>query len=178
MRCLSIQTSRTRGFSLPELILVVLILSVMGALAAPMFGNTDSTRLNAAARLLAADIAFAQNESISHADDSRLLIFDADANSYTIAAASDPDTPIVNPVGGKPYRVIFGQGRAAQLAGVSIGTLAMDGDSGSTDDRFQFGIYGQTDQATDPTITLTAQDMSIVVTVNASTGETTISSLY
>lgn len=166
-----------RAFTLVELLIVVLIIGIVAGIAVPMLGQTDSTRLTAAAQLLAADLAFAQNESITHGDDPRLVVFDAAANTYHIAPTSTPDTPVTEPVTGQPFAVTFGQGRAAQLAGVTLSTLSMDGDSGSTNDRFAFGIYGQIDQATDATITLASGGMTILVTVNATTGETTIGSL-
>jgi len=159
------------------MLIVVLIIGVAAGLAVPMLGQTDATRLKAAAQLLAADLAFAQNESITHGDDPRIVVFDTATHTYHIAPTSTPDTPVTEPVSGSPFAVTFGSGRARQLEGVTIATLSMDGDTGSTDDRFQFGIYGQLDQASDATITLASGSMTILVTVNATTGDTTIGSL-
>jgi len=177
MPAIPISRHRRGGFSLVELILVVLVIGIVAGLAAPMFGQTSTTRLREAARLLAADLAFAQNESITHADDPRLVVFDTTNHQYHIAAASDPDTPITNPVTRHPFVTRFGEGRAAQLNGVTIQSLSMDGDTDATGDRVAFGIYGQTDQATDPTITLACDGAAITVTIHASTGEATIGNL-
>ncbi len=168
---------RRGGFSLIELILVVLVIGVIAGLAAPMAGQNNTTRLREAAKLLVADLAFAQNESITHGDDLRLLVFDTDDHSYYLAAASDPETPLINPVTRRPYVTRFGEGRAAQLQGVTIQALSMDGDSGATDDRVGYGIYGQIDQAADATITLASGGSTITITIQASTGETTIGTL-
>jgi len=168
---------RRGGFSLVELILVVLVIGIVAGLAAPMFGQNSTTRLRQAAKLLAADLAFAQNESITHGEDVRVVVFDTTDHQYHIATASDPDTPITHPVTRKPFVTRYGEGRAAQLAGITIEALSMDGDSGSTDDRVAFGIYGQTDQAADPTITLACDGSTVTVTIQASTGETTIGDL-
>jgi len=177
MPAISVPCAARGGFSLVELILVVLVIGIVAGLAAPMFGQNSTTRLREAAKLLTADLAFAQNESITHAEDARVVVFDTNNDQYHIATASDPDTPITNPVTRNPYRTRFGEGRAAQLAGVTIQSLSMDGDSGSTDDRVAFGIYGQTDQATDAAIMLACDGSTITVTLHASTGETTISDL-
>lgn len=152
--------------------MVVMILLIAGALAAPRLGNIHVTRLSEAAKLLAADLAYAQTESMAHADDPRLVIFDTAAHAYRIAPTSDPDTPITNPVGGLPYLTTLGQGRAKQLQGVTIQSYSLDGD-----DRIAFGIYGQIDQATDATVTLAAADKTITVTINAISGEATIGNI-
>lgn len=162
------------GFSLVEMMITVLVMAILAGMAVPMLGSTGPSRLRAAARLLAADLAYAQNESISHGDDLRMAVFDLDADSYRLVASSDPDTPLAHPVGGLPYAVTFGQGRAAAMDGVQITALSMDGDPGGTDDRMQFGLYGQLDQGADAVITLGIDAMRISVTVDASTGETTI----
>ncbi len=168
---------RNAGFSLVELILVVLIIAIIAGLAVPMFGTQSATVLREAAKMLAADIAFAQNESITHGHDPRMVIFDTTHHSYRIAPVSDPDATIEHPVSKQPFQVQFGHGRASHLAGVTIQSLSMNGDPQMTPDRFAFGIWGQTDQATHPTITLAADGMTITVTVHASTGQTTISDL-
>ncbi len=169
--------ARRAGFTLVELLITVLIIGIAAGLAVPMLGSTSTTKLREAGKLLAADLAFAQNESITHGSDLRTVVFDTDTASYHIGTVSDPDTPITNPIGGEPFRVTFGEGRAKQLAGVSIVGLSMNGDTGATADRFVFGLYGQIDQASDATITLGADGMTITLTVEASTGETTLSNL-
>ena len=159
-----------KGFTFIEVLIVVLILGIAAALVVPQMGQTAATKLIEAARLLAADLGEAQIESMAHGQDLRLVVFDPDHNAYQIAAASDPDTPITNPIGNLPYRVVFGSGRARPLDGVTLQSLSV-GD----DDQLGFGIYGQLDQATDATITLACEGKTITLTVQASTGEVTIS---
>ena len=149
--------------------IVVMILGIAAALVAPVLGDTAPTRLRGAAQLLAADLAYAQIESLSHGDDPRVVVFDTTANTYHIAATSDTTTPITNPIGGAPYRVDYGAGRAAHLADVTISAVSLDGDT-----QLGFGIYGQTDQTTDATITLAAGSSTMTLTVDPSTGEVTI----
>lgn len=149
--------------------IVVTILGIAAAIVVPTLGNTAPTRLRGAAQLLAADLAYAQIESLSHGDDPRVIVFDTAANTYHIAATSDTTIPITNPIGGVPYLVDYGAGRAAHLADVTISAVSLDGDS-----ELGFGIYGQTDQSTDATITLAAGTSSVTLTVDPSTGEVTI----
>lgn len=159
-----------RAFTFVELLIVILILGIAAGLVVPQMGQTASTKLVEAARLLAADLGEAQIESMSHGEDLRLVVFDPDNNAYQIAAASDPDTPITNPIGNTPYRVTFGSDRAGALTGVTIQNLSVGGD-----DKLGFGIYGQLDQTPDATITLACEGKTITLTVQASTGEVTIS---
>jgi Tfp pilus assembly protein FimT len=152
-----------------ETLIVVMIVAIVAAMAMPMFATTHTTRLRGAAQTLVADLAFAQIESISHSDDPRLVIFDTDAHSYRIVAASDPATPINNPVGNQPYQVVFGEGRAAMYQGVTIANLSID-----AGDRVQFGAYGELDQATPATITLACQGATLTISIDPILGEATI----
>lgn len=152
--------------------IVLVIIGIVAALAAPMFGQTHVTRLRSAAEVLVADLGFAQVESIAHSDSLRVVVFDQDNDSYRIATAADPATPITNPVGNLPYVTTFGAERASELDGVTIDGYSLDGD-----DQIQFGIYGQLDQTADATITLGLAGKSVTVTVNATNGEASIGSI-
>ena len=165
--------SGNRGFTLIEVLIVTLIIAIAAGLAVPMIGQTGSSKLRAAASLLEADLAFTQIESMAHADDTRVIVFDASQTKYHIAAASDTATPITNPVGNTPYTTVFGKDRATSIEGVTIESHSLDGDN-----ILGFGIYGQLDQTTDATITLLAGDKRIQLTVDANTGDVTISDIY
>ena len=160
------------GFTLVELLIVVLILSIASALVVPMFRDSQATQLRSAARLLAADLDAAKVESLSHADDPRVIAFDLDANTYHIAAVSTPETPIVNVFDKKAYQVQFGHGRARALPDVRL----VSADVGA-DDQLGFGIYGNLDQTEPAVITLGAGDGRVTLTLDPDTGETTISAL-
>jgi len=159
--------SGSRAVTLVELLIVVTLIAIMATLAMPMLSDTDATRLQAAARLLAADLAFAQVESITHANDTCLVTFDQASGSYTVARTSAPATPITNPATNQPYVTQFGSGLAAELSGVSIQSYSLDGDN-----ELAFRIYGQTDQSTPATITLEAGGETITVQIDPTTGET------
>jgi len=157
-----------------ELMLVVAVLGIIGALALPMFTGTDVTKLKAAARVLASDIDAARAESIAHGEDPRVLVLDDTHHAWHLAAASDPDTPIRHADTGRPYARTLGVGPLRQLDGVRIHAYDLDTDSQTNDHRLGFGLYGQTDQASDPTITLAAGNNTLTLTIHATTGEVTI----
>ena len=160
------------AFTFIEVLIVVLILGIVSALALSMFTQTDVTKLRSAANLLVADLDYARVESIAHGDNPRLIVFDQTNNSYRVATVADPDTPITNPVGNLPYAVTFGAGRAGELAGVTIQSHDLDGD-----DRIEFGIYGQLDQATAATITLAVTAKTLTISLDPTSGEISVSQI-
>ncbi len=162
-------TTSLRAFSLVELLTVIMVIAVASALAIPMISNGPANELRAAADLLEADLSFARMNSITDASNPHIVVFDSTNHRYHIALAATPTVPIANPVDNTPYTLTFGQGRSKAIPNVTIQAYSLDGD-----DRIQFGQYGQIDQTSDATITLSAKSKSITLTIKASTGETTI----
>eukprot|EP00752_Nemacystus_decipiens_P016719 g14957.t1 len=167
-----------RGVSLLEMMIVVAVLGIIGALAVPMFSATDATRLTSAASVLAADLDAARAESISHSEDPRYIVFDNDDRTWHLAADSDTATPINRPDSGMPYSRTLGTSDLQQLLGVTVDSYDLDTSSETNDNKLGFGIYGQTDQASDATITLASGDRRLTLTVNSTTGEVTIGQVY
>jgi len=149
--------------------MVIVVIAIAFGLTLPLMGDSKELRLQAAARLLAGDLEFTQNESITHGDDPRLIKFDTDNNQYWIAAASDVDTPITDPVRKEPLLVSFGTGRASGSSGVTIQSISLGGD-----DELRFNAYGAPDQAAAATVTLACGPATMTVQVAPGTGEVTI----
>lgn len=161
--------SGRRAFTVVELVIVMLIIGIAATLVLPQFGTTDTARLIMASRLLAADIEFAQSESIAHPDDRRVIKVDQSGNRYWIAKVSDVNTAIADPAGGGTMLVAFGSGRAHELTGVTIQGYALGGD-----DELRFDAYGQPDQTTTATITLAIAGGTMTVSVASGSGEVTV----
>ncbi len=162
--------------TLVEIMIVVVVMAIIAVLAAPMMGETDATRVAAAARLLMADLDYARMESVSHPDDLRAVKFDSTNESYSIVRSSsgppfncDSVTTVTNAIGNESYIVRFGSGRASELGGVGIDGYSLDGDA-----CLAFGSYGETDQSADATITLRSGTKSLIVRVKPTTGETSV----
>lgn len=160
------------GFTLVEMVVVLLVLMIAAAMTVPSFGQSDDARLRSAARLLAADLDYARIDSITHGEDPRLVVFDTDEHQYHIAAQSDPDTPLTNTTTRQNYLTRFGDGRAAALDRVEIEDHDLDGDN-----ELAFGIYGQLDQNDPATITLAAGQKKLTLTVDPINGEVAIGDL-
>ena len=155
-----------------EVLLVVAVLAIAAAMALPMMGDTNATRLRAAARMLVADLQVVQSESMAHADDPRVLVIDSGNKKYHVATEADVLTPIANPIGGGDYITVFGKSRAAMLDGVSFSSYSFDGDN-----KLGFGMHGQLDQTVSATIQLGAGGKSLTIAVDPVTGEASIGNI-
>lgn len=149
--------------------LVISILAIVTALAIPQAGARDISRLRSAGQILAADLDHARMDSIAHGDDPRIVVFDPTNHGYHVAAASDPTTPLTHPTQGGAHAMTFGQGLYHDVAGVTLGTLEVDGD-----DRLGFDAFGSLDQTDEASIELNVGSRSLELRIDPSTGEVTL----
>ncbi len=163
---------RPDGFTLVEMLTVVIVMAIAAALAIPMFSSTAITKLQGAASMLAADLSFAQVESLAHSEDPRVVVFDNPNDTYHLAAASDTTTPITHPLTKQPYLIDYDPAAAGSLTGVTISAYDLNGD-----DQLAFGTYGQLDQPTPATITLQCDTLTVTITTDPNTGESTIGAI-
>jgi prepilin-type N-terminal cleavage/methylation domain-containing protein len=160
------------GFTLIEVLVTLVCLAIAAAVVLPTVSDNSGDRLRGAAQMLAADLEYAQSESMSHGADPRLFIVDADKLGYRITTTSAPAVPITNKVGNDSYITRFGTGRASPLVNVKVGAYSLGGDN-----RLGFASLGQLDQATPATIQLLCGSRSITLTIDPTTGEVTIGTL-
>ncbi|MEL6328717.1 MAG: GspH/FimT family pseudopilin [Planctomycetota bacterium] len=83
------------GFTLVELLIVVVIIGAAAAMAIPTFVSIDALRTRSAAQAIAGDILFAQSEAVAF-QQQRAIVFDTTNNTYTLVAVDgttiDPAT--------------------------------------------------------------------------------------
>lgn len=100
------QARRGRAFSLLELVLVITIISSLGAIAMPRYVNSLSNyRADQAARRVAADLTLARSEAWT-AGQSRTVSFTQASATYQLTGVSGLDRPSSNYIvslGADPY---------------------------------------------------------------------------
>ena len=115
--------SRIRnGFTLVEILVVVVILGIAGAIVVPHIVQPGSLTIQGAARMVIGDILIAQNEAIArHA--TRKVIFDAADSSYRVTL---PDgQTIERPWSHRPFEMDFDED--GRFAGVEIEAVDFSG---------------------------------------------------
>lgn len=85
---MSILRRRARGYTLAELIIVIAVLGLAGALLVPNMINHDVMRAEAAVRQLISDINFAQSDALAH-QEYRRIYFYPDGSGYCIVRVSE-----------------------------------------------------------------------------------------
>jgi prepilin-type N-terminal cleavage/methylation domain-containing protein len=114
------------GFTLVEILMVVLIMGITSAMAIPYMVGRSDQKVASAAREMTADILFAQNEAIAQ-QTMYYVHFDTTNNKYSVLSAL-PSTIITHPVTKNPYTVVFGVNAGPTgLTDCSLNSVNFDG---------------------------------------------------
>lgn len=72
-----------RGYTLLEILIVVVLLGIAGAMVVPVMGNSNVMRVQGAIRQLVADITFAQADAVAF-QERRAIVFDVPNSTYRL----------------------------------------------------------------------------------------------
>ena len=151
-----------RGFTLIEILIVIVILAIAAMTAIPMMSSAASVQIRSAGNMIAADLEYAKSLAISRGQNFS-VVFDEGAESYSIVD-QDGNT-ISHPVKkGFDYVIDF---QDEGLGRVEIADADFDGAS-----QVQFDYLGSPDNG--GTVHLQAGDMSATVSVEPVTGYITV----
>lgn len=167
---------RNNGFTLIEIIMVVVILGIAAMIAVPMLSSAADMKVRAAANRLAADLDYAKGMAVTH-QKGYAVVFDPANESYDIRVEPYGTVNIIdNPVRpNTPYRVDFTTD--SNMSQVKIDTVAFNS---ATNHTIVFDYLGSP-FCGDPVsalnsgrITLQAGDFTIYVDIEPMTGYVTI----
>ena len=171
------------GFTLVEILAVVVILGIASAIIIPNMGTRDDMRAAAAARVVVADLIYAQNQAITTGK-WVYVKFDTANNKYTLlsTASSGGDVVLTNPVSQTSYVQQFGSS-ARGWEQVSISSAVFNGADATFRPMYTIAFdeigspyvfnyaNNQTNDLQDGGVVLTAGQFSTTVTVQPATGE-------
>ena len=87
-----LRSGNSTGFTLAEVIVVVIILGIAATVIIPMISDTSGMRVTSAARHISSTILFAQTSAISNQQHLQ-VVFDADAETYEVQNADGAVIP-------------------------------------------------------------------------------------
>jgi prepilin-type N-terminal cleavage/methylation domain-containing protein len=168
------------GFTLVEVLMVVLVVSVLAALALPTMNPSIHDRLQTAAQVVAADMAYGRSLAVTN-NDSYTFTFSVASNQYTLTYAGANPALVTLPSSPFYSAADTAKSQVTNLANLptvggpvqlcAVGTAASPATSTT---QITFGQYGQTSQAAETDIWLTDGTGSlqryIMVAVNPVTG--------
>jgi len=180
---------RRGAFTLVEILTVVVILGICAAIIIPSVSNRDDLRVAAAARLVMADLIFAQNKAIADQKPYYVRV-DLDNKRYSIHATAPTTTttitdaidhPLLPPTFNGKYVTAFGVARS-QTETISLGTANFGGTSCLKFDELGVpyaydaasAVSTQLTGLTVGTIGLTCGKFNLTVRVEPYTGELTV----
>lgn len=165
--------ARRGGFTLVEILVVVVILAIAAMMAIPMMSSASSVQLRSAANMIAADLEYAKSMAISTGQNFS-VVFDEAAESYSI---EDQNGSVVgHPVKkGFDYTIDFSSD--ARLSEVDILDADFDSTSTVTFDYLgsPYSGSGTGNPLNSGVIRLKADDFSRTITVEPVTGFVSIS---
>ena len=116
------------GFTLIELIMVIVILAILAAAVIPQAVGTAALQAQSAARMVLADLEYAQNQAIVTQVETTVT-FDVNGNSYVVSNASGV---LIHPITKQTYSVDFDTQNG--FGSVSVSSADFDGDVAVTFD--------------------------------------------
>ena len=148
-----------RGFTLIEIVIMVVIIAIAALTAIPMMSSAASMQIRSAANMITADIEYAKSMAISRGQDFS-VVFDKNTDSYRI---EDQDSNVIpHPVKkGFDYAIDFQND--SRLNKVDITNIDFN-----TTNRVQFNCLGSPDYG--GTISLDANGTTVTITVEPVTG--------
>jgi len=149
------------GFTLVELIVVMVIMAIAAAIIVANATGTDDVRAISAAKMVAMDMEYAQNVAVTH-QAPVTVAFNTGAGTYTLSNASGP---LIHPMSKAAYTIDFPA--MSGFSNVGIASANFAGGPSVTFDEF-----GSPDAPGG--VTVQAGPYTYLISVTAATGKITV----
>ena len=165
--------SKRTAFTLAEVLVVVVILGIAGAVIIPMISDSTDLQATSAARQIVSALLFAQTAAIAHQEQYQ-VVFDTVLSSYEVQDSTGAviDSPVAS---GTDYRVVFSE--ISQLKSVTIDTVNFDGKDRVWFDRLgapYSGPFADKKPLMNGEVTVRAGSRSYVVSVEPVSGRISV----
>lgn len=167
-----------RGFTIIEILLVVMIMAISAAVVVPMIGNRDDIVLAASTRKVVADLQYAQNYAIATRQSIYVRFA---ANRYDLCTLSSGSlTTITHPVEKSAFVAVFGTDGDAGLQRTLLPVPSIGGknvlgfDSLGTPFAFDATTQTRSELNAAVSITMSAGDLTQNLAIEPYTGEITV----
>lgn len=121
-----VRSNHRSAFTLVEILVVVVILGIAAALVIPQIGDRSGLRAAAGARVIMADLMYAQNRAIT-TQRPHYVKFDPDAKQYALYDDPAMTTPLKHPVEKLDYIAKFGSADALGIPDVTLDSALFAG---------------------------------------------------
>ena len=163
--------NRHYGFTMIEILIVVVIIGIAAMMAIPMMSSAASVQIRSAADVIAADMEYARSMAISRGQNFS-VVFDVTADSYRI---QDHTGAVIKHPVKKGFDYIVDFRDDSRLDKVDIANVDFDGTNEIKFDYLGSPYNGSGNPLNSGTITLKAGGASSTVTVEPVTGFISIS---
>ena len=115
---------RKTGFTLVEILMVVVILGIAAAVIVPQMGSRDDLKLSAAARVMMADLAYAQSRAIATQRKQYVQFTEEQYALYSRSSDASPLALVSHPIEPGNYIISFMTG---VLRDIEVDSADFDG---------------------------------------------------
>ena len=177
----AIISKSTHGYTLIEMLVLIVILGIAGATVIPSMGQMGVLRIQAAVRSVIADVTFAQMDALAY-QEPRAVVFDEDENSYALVQVIngvidvDANTLYDSKGPGQRYVIDLDQerygGTVLQNISLNNGTTIIFDELGGP-----VSSAGSSELSDGGTIELAGSDSTFRINIAAFTGRVTVTRL-
>lgn len=173
--------ARRCGFTLVEILVVVVILGIIATVVGVSIGTRDDLKVQAAARVLAADLQYAQSRAIVRREPHYVTIGASRSSLQLATRVSGSWSVLVHPIDKGEFKMVFGPSGSGGGQDVILKAEDFDGSAvfgfDETGAPFFCDANGgnRVAASTPATFTLAAGEHELTVAIQPITGEVSIS---